>query len=74
MDLINLTWHTEIKYLQPCIGFLKYYWLNYAPKVYLEQKIFCHLVNENAVHWLISLEGEVIIPSEALNYQQGTKN
>ena len=56
MDLINQKWPSEIKYAQPCIGFPKYYWLNYTPIVYSEQKIFCHLVNEIAVHWLISLK------------------
>ena len=56
MDLINWTWDSEIKYSQPCIGFPKYYWLNYTPIVYSEQKIFCHLVNENVIHWLVSVE------------------
>ena len=73
MDLINLTWHSEIKYLQPCISFPKYYWSNYTLKVYSEQKIFCHLVNEKAVHWLISLEGGVIIPSEVSNHLQSAQ-
>ena len=51
MKLIYKIWHSETVYSQPCIGFLKYYWLNYKPMVYSEEKIFCHLVNENAVHW-----------------------
>ena len=36
-----------------CIGFPNYYWLNYKPIVYSEQIKFCHLVNENSVHWTL---------------------
>ena len=45
----------------------------YKPIVYTEQKIFCHLVNEKAVDWLISLEGGIIIPSEVLNHLQSAQ-
>ena len=74
MELIYETWHSETVSLQPCAAFQKYYWLDHKPLVYSEQKIFCHLVFINSLHWLISLEGGVIIPSEALNYQQSTQN
>ena len=33
MALIYETWHSETVYAQPCIGFPKYYWLNYKPIV-----------------------------------------
>ena len=73
MDIINLIWHSEIKYSQPCINFQKYYWLDYKPIVYSEQKMFCHLVWMNSLDWWISLGGEVIIPSEVLNHLKMTQ-
>ena len=48
MELIYKTWHCETVYSQPCIGFLKCYYLNYKPIVYSTHKIFYHLVNENS--------------------------
>ena len=46
MELIYKTWHSETLYSQPCIGFPKYYLLNYKGIVYSEQIKCCHLVNE----------------------------
>ena len=46
MALINPTWYSEIKYSQPCIGFPKYYWLNYEPVVYSKQYILLSCMNE----------------------------
>ena len=62
MELIYETWQSETAYSQPCIGFPNNYWLNYKPIVHSKQKIFCHLVNENAVYWWIFLGRRSYIP------------
>ena len=56
---------------QPWVDFTNYYWLNYKPIVYSEQKNSTIFRTKTQVIGRYSSEGGFIIPSEVLDYQHG---